>query len=79
MMDMMAKEFPGAFSGYKLEVTESHQRTKADTSGTAKAIVGSFQNLGLDFSEVSLQMCMHIRHNAVAARLSCQTEINHCT
>ena len=58
MMDMMAKEFPGAFSGYKLEVTESHQRTKADTSGTAKAIVGSFQNLGLDFSEVSLQMCM---------------------
>ena len=58
MMDMMAKEFPGAFSGYKLEVTESHQRTKADTSGTAKAIVGSFQNLGLDFSEVSFQMCM---------------------
>lgn len=52
MMDNMAKEFPGAFSGYKLEVTESHQRTKADTSGTAKAVVGSLQQLGLDFSEV---------------------------
>ena len=52
MMDMMAKEFPGAFSGYKLEVTESHQRTKADTSGTAKAVVGSLQQLGLDFAEV---------------------------
>lgn len=53
MMDNMAKEFPGAFSGYKLEVTESHQRTKADTSGTAKAVVGSLQQLGLDFSEAS--------------------------
>jgi len=48
-MERMAKDFPGAFSGYKLEVTESHQKTKADTSGTAKAMVGSFQQLGLDF------------------------------
>eukprot|EP00434_Breviolum_minutum_P020254 symbB.v1.2.017862.t1/scaffold1397.1/size143028/9 len=38
-MERMAKDFPGAFSGYKLEVTESHQKTKADTSGTAKAMV----------------------------------------
>lgn len=53
-MEMMAQEFPGAFSGYNLSVTESHQRTKADTSGTAKAVVGSLQRLGLDFSEVSL-------------------------
>ena len=53
MMDMMAKEFPGAFAGYNLQVTESHQRTKADTSGTAKAVVGSLQKLGLEFSEVS--------------------------
>lgn len=49
MMEMTAKEFPGAFSGYSLIVKESHQATKADTSGTAKAIVGSFINLGLDF------------------------------
>jgi dihydrodipicolinate reductase len=54
MMEMMAQEFPGAFSGYNLSVTESHQRTKADTSGTAKAVVGSLQRLGLDLSEVSL-------------------------
>ena len=53
MMEMMAQQFPGAFSGYNLAVTESHQRTKADTSGTAKAVVGSLQRLGLDFSEVS--------------------------
>lgn len=52
MMEMMAEQFPGAFSGYTLAVTESHQRTKADTSGTAKAVVGSLRKLGLDFSEV---------------------------
>lgn len=50
MMEMMAKEFPGAFAGYAMTVTESHQSTKADTSGTAKAVVGSFQDMGIDFS-----------------------------
>lgn len=49
MMDMMANEFPGAFKGYKITVKESHQATKADTSGTAKAVVNSFSRLGLDF------------------------------
>jgi 4-hydroxy-tetrahydrodipicolinate reductase len=49
MMDMMAREFPGAFDGYSMTVTESHQSTKADTSGTAKAVVTSFQQLGIDF------------------------------
>ena len=53
MMEMMAERFPGCFAGYSLEVVESHQRTKADTSGTAKAVVGSFQKMGLDFTEVS--------------------------
>jgi 4-hydroxy-tetrahydrodipicolinate reductase len=48
-MDMMAREFPGAFAGYSMKVTESHQSTKADTSGTAKAVVASFQQLGVDF------------------------------
>ena len=62
MMEMMAQQFPGAFSGYNLAVTESHQRTKADTSGTAKAVVSSLQKLGLDFSEVICYLacaCMH--------------------
>lgn len=52
-MQMMADQFPGAFAGYKLEVQESHQRSKVDTSGTAKAIVGSFRQLGIHFSDVS--------------------------
>jgi len=48
-MSHMAKDFPGAFSGYSMEISESHQKTKADTSGTAKDMVKSFQGLGLDF------------------------------
>ncbi|CAE8614061.1 unnamed protein product [Polarella glacialis] len=51
-MERMARDFPGAFSGYKLEVTESHQKTKADTSGTAKALVSSFQKMGVDKFEM---------------------------
>ena len=35
-LEGMAAKFPGAFEGYKLTVRESHQSTKADTSGTAK-------------------------------------------
>ncbi len=49
MMAMMAEQFPAAFEGYTLSVTESHQANKADTSGTAKAVIKSFQKLGLDF------------------------------
>jgi 4-hydroxy-tetrahydrodipicolinate reductase len=55
MMDMMAREFPGAFDGYSMTVTESHQSTKADTSGTAKAVVKSFQQLGIDFHVGEIQ------------------------
>ena len=29
----------GAFAGYTIQVTESHQKTKADTSGAAKAVI----------------------------------------
>lgn len=56
MMQNMAAEFPGSFSGYTLEVVESHQRTKADTSGTAKAVVESFRELGVaDFNVSDIQ------------------------
>ena len=51
-LELMAQQFPGAFAGYKLEVTESHQRQKADTSGTAKAVVASIAKLGAPISEV---------------------------
>eukprot|EP00775_Hariotina_reticulata_P005324 gene5324-5559_t len=56
MMEMMAQQFPGAYSGYTLKVTESHQASKKDTSGTAKAIVASFNNLGLNFDVSQIEL-----------------------
>lgn len=50
MMEYAAENFPGLFSGYSLEIKESHQKGKADTSGTAKAMAGYFNRLGLDFN-----------------------------
>lgn len=56
MIDYLAQNFPTAFDGYQLSVVESHQKTKADTSGTAKAIVASFQSMGLPFGENDIEM-----------------------
>ncbi|GFR44383.1 hypothetical protein Agub_g5603 [Astrephomene gubernaculifera] len=56
MMDMMAKSFPGAFSGYRLRVVESHQSTKKDTSGTAKAVVQSFVEMGVPFDVSQIEL-----------------------
>ena len=50
MMAYAADHFPGLFDGYNLDVTESHQAGKADTSGTAKAMVAYFNRLGVPFS-----------------------------
>jgi len=44
-LEDLGKKFPSAFGGYKLHVRESHQKTKADTSGTAKAVVDSLKVL----------------------------------
>ncbi len=51
MMEYAAREFPGMFDGYSLAIKESHQQGKADTSGTAKAMVGYFNAMGIRFSE----------------------------
>lgn len=51
-LEDLAKKFPGAFEGYKINVRESHQKTKADTSGTAKAVVASLKELSDDGFEV---------------------------
>lgn len=56
MIDFLATEYPTAFKDYKLSVVESHQKTKADTSGTAKAVVASFQKMGFDFFEKDIEM-----------------------
>ena len=51
MMEYGAKSFPGLFKGYSLTVRESHQKGKADTSGTAKAMIRYFNELGIPFNE----------------------------
>jgi len=50
MMAYAAENFGGLFEGYRLQIRESHQRGKVDTSGTAKAMVGYFNRLGIPFS-----------------------------
>jgi len=56
MMEYAADNFPDLFKGYTLEVKESHQKGKADTSGTAKAMVGYFNKLGVSFSTDEIVM-----------------------
>ncbi len=51
MMAYAAETFPGLFSGYHLEIKESHQHMKADTSGTARMMVSFFNQLGIPFTE----------------------------
>lgn len=57
-LEYLAKEYPGSFDGYKLRVVESHQKTKADTSGTAKAVIDNIKKLSLEttFEEKDIQM-----------------------
>ncbi len=56
MMEYAADTFPGLFRGYRLEIRESHQRGKADTSGTAKAMVTYFNRLGVNFRVEDIRM-----------------------
>ncbi len=56
MMEYAANTFADLFKGYSLEIRESHQHGKADTSGTAKAMVGYFNKLGLAFDAEDIAM-----------------------
>eukprot|EP00934_Nitzschia_sp_Nitz4_P005049 Nitzschia sp. Nitz4//scaffold48_size128905//96352//97347//NITZ4_003614-RA/size128905-processed-gene-0.96-mRNA-1//1//CDS//3329553024//5039//frame0 len=47
-LEQLSEAYPGAFAGYKLACRESHQKTKADTSGTAKAVIDSLTKLSDD-------------------------------
>ena len=56
MMEYAAHSFPGLFKGYTLQIRESHQKGKADTSGTARAMVRYFNQLGIPFNEDQIAM-----------------------
>ena len=52
----MAESFPDAFKGYSMRVVESHQASKVDTSGTAKALIQSFNELGVGFDVSNVEL-----------------------
>ncbi len=56
IMAFGARSFPGLFKDYTLTIKESHQKGKADTSGTARAMVGYFNEMGVDFTVDDIQM-----------------------
>ena len=56
MMRYAAETYPNAFKGYTLEIVESHQSGKADTSGTAKAMIEYFNELGIPFTKDQIKM-----------------------
>ena len=56
MMAFAAENFRDLFKGYSLTVRESHQAGKADTSGTARAMIGYFNQLGIPFTESDIVM-----------------------
>lgn len=56
VIEHLAQSFPDSFRGYSLSIVESHQKTKADTSGTAKAIANSFRSMGLPFDDQQIEM-----------------------
>ena len=56
MVKYAADTFPQAFKGYTLEIVESHQKAKADTSGTAKAMISHFNALGIPFTADQIMM-----------------------
>lgn len=55
MMESAAERFPGLFRGFRLTIEESHQQGKADTSGTARAMVAVFNRLGVPFREEEIR------------------------
>lgn len=45
-IDEFAEAYPGVFRGATVEITESHQKTKRDVSGTAVAFRSQFERYG---------------------------------
>lgn len=55
IMEYAANTFADLFKGYDLTIRESHQQGKADTSGTAKAMVEYFNKMGISFNPEQIQ------------------------
>lgn len=55
IMEYGARTFPDLFKGFSLKIRESHQEGKADTSGTAKAMITYFNAMGIPFTEAMIE------------------------
>ena len=81
MMAYAAETFPNLFKDYRLTLRESHQAGKADTSGTAKAMVAYFNRMGIEFGtdQIEKERDPERQSNPVgcAGRLSGRTRLAH--
>jgi 4-hydroxy-tetrahydrodipicolinate reductase len=57
MMKYASENFADCFKDYILEIKESHQNGKVDTSGTARTMVGYFNKLGVNYDERDIIKC----------------------
>jgi len=55
MFEYAAKNFPDALKNFWAYITESHQSKKKDTSGTAKAMISYFEQLGISLLKEDLR------------------------
>ena len=56
MIEYAAEQFPNIFSNFSLDIFESHQQSKADTSGTAKSMIRYFNQMGISFDQSLIRM-----------------------
>jgi len=56
MMEYAARKYPGILKDYLVELSESHQASKKDTSGTMRSILQSIQKLGPEVKESDIRM-----------------------
>lgn len=56
MVRFAAARFPGAFKGFSLCISESHQASKPDPSGTAVGLLNSFAALGMSLGKDQILM-----------------------
>jgi 4-hydroxy-tetrahydrodipicolinate reductase len=54
VMERFATEYQGQMANCVLDIIESHQEGKKDTSGTAKAVLESFKQLGIENRNITM-------------------------
>jgi 4-hydroxy-tetrahydrodipicolinate reductase len=63
MMKYAKEKFPDLFLGWDLQIRESHQSGKVDTSGTAKAMLKYFKEMGANNTMIHLERDPHLQRS----------------